>query len=124
VRGAISNDRPYRNSQTMIRTTVHVLGRAAGPYDLPMNNARAVRGPGRHLLWHHERGDMKTQSASFVRASISFPAGIFQSLKALAKQKKVSLAWVVREATERYVAEETAKATRPRAQARGCQVSN
>jgi predicted DNA-binding protein len=49
---------------------------------------------------------MKTQSASFVRASISFPTGIYQSLQTLAKQKKVSLAWVVREASERYVANE------------------
>jgi hypothetical protein len=52
---------------------------------------------------------MKSRSASFVRASISFPTDIYQSLGILAKQKKVSLAWVVREATERYVAGETAK---------------
>ena len=49
---------------------------------------------------------MKTQSLSFVRASISFPGGIYQNLKNLAQQKKVSLAWIVREAVERYVAEE------------------
>ncbi len=52
---------------------------------------------------------MKSQSASLVRASISFPQEIYQSLERLAKQKKVSLAWVVREASERYVAEETAE---------------
>jgi hypothetical protein len=52
---------------------------------------------------------MKTKNASFVRASISFPFGIYQSLGTLAKQKKVSLAWVVREAAERYVADETAE---------------
>ena len=52
---------------------------------------------------------MKTQVTSFVRASISFPADIYESLGNLAKQKKVSLAWVVREAAERYVAGETAK---------------
>lgn len=51
---------------------------------------------------------MKSQSASLVRASISFPQEIYQSLGKLAKLKKVSLAWVVREASERYVAEETA----------------
>jgi metal-responsive CopG/Arc/MetJ family transcriptional regulator len=44
-----------------------------------------------------------------VRASISFPRGIYQTLERLARQKKVSLAWVVREAAERYVAEETAE---------------
>jgi len=51
---------------------------------------------------------MKSQSASLVRASISFSQDIYQSLERLAKQKKVSLAWVVREAAERYVAEEAA----------------
>jgi len=52
---------------------------------------------------------MKTRKVSFIRASISFPSGIYQSLSMLAKQKKVSLAWVVREAAERYVAGETAE---------------
>jgi metal-responsive CopG/Arc/MetJ family transcriptional regulator len=52
---------------------------------------------------------MKTQSASFVRASISFPSDIYQRLGNLARQKQVSLAWVVREAAERYVADETAE---------------
>jgi predicted transcriptional regulator len=41
-----------------------------------------------------------------VRASISFPTAIYQNLKEIAQEKKVSLAWVVREATERYVARE------------------
>ena len=50
---------------------------------------------------------MKTRDiSSFVRASISFPSEIYQNLQNLAKQKKVSLAWVVREAAERYVAAE------------------
>jgi metal-responsive CopG/Arc/MetJ family transcriptional regulator len=52
---------------------------------------------------------MKAENAFFVRASISFPADIYQSLGNLAKRKKVSLAWVVREAAERYVADEMAK---------------
>jgi len=46
----------------------------------------------------------KTQSAPLVRASISFPPSIYQTLDDLAQQKKVSLAWVVRDAAERYVA--------------------
>ncbi len=61
----------------------------------------------------HRRGVsgevMKTRSASYIRASISFPTGIYQSLGNLAKRKKVSLAWVVREAAERYVSAETAR---------------
>lgn len=39
----------------------------------------------------------------WVRASISFPSSIYQSLEAIAKRKKVSLAWVVRDAAEQYV---------------------
>lgn len=40
-----------------------------------------------------------------IRASISFPAELYDSLEEIARQKKVSLAWVVRDAAERYVAE-------------------
>jgi metal-responsive CopG/Arc/MetJ family transcriptional regulator len=39
-----------------------------------------------------------------VRASISFPPEIYQSLEEIAKLKKVSLAWVVRDAAEKYIA--------------------
>jgi hypothetical protein len=39
-----------------------------------------------------------------VRATISFPADIYQTLEDIARQKKVSLAWVVREASEQYIA--------------------
>jgi len=40
-----------------------------------------------------------------VRATISFPSDIYETLEEIARQKKVSLAWVVREATEQYVAD-------------------
>jgi len=40
-----------------------------------------------------------------VRATISFPAEIYQTLEDIARQKKVSLAWVVREAIEQYIAD-------------------
>lgn len=50
-----------------------------------------------------------TASASAVRASISFPPDLYQTLEVIAKNKKVSLAWVVRDAAERYVAEEPAR---------------
>ena len=40
----------------------------------------------------------KAQSTSLVRASISFPPDLYTTLGELAKEKKVSLAWVVREA--------------------------
>jgi metal-responsive CopG/Arc/MetJ family transcriptional regulator len=40
-----------------------------------------------------------------VRASISFPSDVYHTLEEIAKEKKVSLAWVVREATEKYIAD-------------------
>ena len=49
----------------------------------------------------------KTPSAPLVRASISFPPDLYEMLEEIAKQKKVSLAWVVRDAAERYVADAT-----------------
>ena len=45
------------------------------------------------------------ESAACVRASISFPPDVYETLETIAKQKKVSLAWVVREATEKYIAD-------------------
>jgi hypothetical protein len=41
--------------------------------------------------------------SSSIRASISFPPELYQTLEEIARQKKVSLAWVVREAAEQYV---------------------
>jgi predicted DNA-binding protein len=48
---------------------------------------------------------MKADSTAQVRATLSFPPDVYESLKVIAKQKKVSLAWVVREATEQYLSE-------------------
>lgn len=47
----------------------------------------------------------KVQSSAAVRASISFPPDVYKVLEGIAKEKKVSLAWVVREATEQYLAQ-------------------
>lgn len=38
-----------------------------------------------------------------IRASITFPPEVYGTLETIAKQKKVSLAWVVREAAEQYI---------------------
>jgi metal-responsive CopG/Arc/MetJ family transcriptional regulator len=46
----------------------------------------------------------KAQSTVAVRASITFPPDLYESLEEIAKQKRVSLAWVVRDAAEKYVA--------------------
>jgi metal-responsive CopG/Arc/MetJ family transcriptional regulator len=50
-----------------------------------------------------ERKTVKTPSPASVRASISFPPETYQTLENIAKEKRVSLAWVVREATEKYI---------------------
>jgi metal-responsive CopG/Arc/MetJ family transcriptional regulator len=44
-------------------------------------------------------------ASSSVRATISFPHDLYQTLEGIAQQKKVSLAWVVREAVEQYIAD-------------------
>jgi len=51
-----------------------------------------------------ETRSTKARNPSWVRASISFPSDLYETLDKMAKQKKVSLAWVVRDAAEKYVA--------------------
>jgi predicted transcriptional regulator len=53
-------------------------------------------------------GDLreKMQNVSTVRASIGFPSETYRALEEIARKKKVSLAWVVREAVEGYVADQ------------------
>lgn len=46
------------------------------------------------------------RSTKQTRASISFPPEVYGELEKLAAAKKVSLAWIVREATERYLADQ------------------
>jgi predicted DNA-binding protein len=52
-----------------------------------------------------EENKGKSENADTVRASITFPAELYETLEAIAKEKKVSLAWVVRDAAEKYVAD-------------------
>jgi hypothetical protein len=52
------------------------------------------------------RAIAKPASEQPTRATVTFPAEIYASLELIAKRKKVSIAWVVREATEIYVANE------------------
>jgi predicted DNA-binding protein len=51
-----------------------------------------------------ERRGTKAERTLFTRASISFPTEIYEQLERLAKEKKVSLAWIVRDAAEKYLA--------------------
>jgi predicted DNA-binding protein len=47
---------------------------------------------------------MKTQAS--LRASVSFPPEIYRTLEKIAKQKKVSVAWIMRDAAEKYIADQ------------------
>jgi metal-responsive CopG/Arc/MetJ family transcriptional regulator len=38
-----------------------------------------------------------------MRASVTFPAELYTELERIAEEKKVSLAWVVRDAAQKYV---------------------
>jgi metal-responsive CopG/Arc/MetJ family transcriptional regulator len=40
-----------------------------------------------------------------VRASVGFPAELYKALEDIAKEKKVSVAWIVRDAAEQYIAQ-------------------
>jgi hypothetical protein len=53
----------------------------------------------------NQRG-RKDRGAGMPRASVSFPPELYKTLEELAKKKKVSIAWVVREAAEQYVSAE------------------
>lgn len=46
------------------------------------------------------------EAEPMTRASVSFPRPLYAELERIAKQKKVSVAWVVRDATEKYVADQ------------------
>ncbi len=47
----------------------------------------------------------KVRIRGTCRASISLPAELHRELEQIAKQKKVSLAWVIRDAVETYIKE-------------------
>src|SRR3989442_803691 len=55
----------------------------------------------------------KSKGEAQPRASVTFPPELYRTLEDLAKRKKVSLAWVVREAAEKYVEEQWPLFARP-----------
>ena len=48
----------------------------------------------------------KTKPFQSPRTSVTFSAELYQTLGDLAKKKKVSVAWIVRDAAEKYVADQ------------------
>ncbi|MBN9662257.1 MAG: CopG family transcriptional regulator [Acidobacteria bacterium] len=57
------------------------------------------------MLKKRHEGKVNPQHTATVRATISFPHELYATLEEIAKQKKVSLAWVVRDAAEQYLAQ-------------------
>jgi metal-responsive CopG/Arc/MetJ family transcriptional regulator len=53
----------------------------------------------------NRKGAPKLNIETSPRASVTFPKDLYRSLEEIAKRKKVSVAWVVRDAAEKYVAE-------------------
>ena len=49
------------------------------------------------------RPSAKARSA---RTSVSLPRGLYETLESIAVQKKVSIAWVIRDAAEKYVSDQ------------------
>jgi len=52
------------------------------------------------------RGRKPSGKPRAARASASLPPDIYSALQELARQKKVSVAWVIRDAAEKYIADQ------------------
>jgi hypothetical protein len=48
----------------------------------------------------------KAKNETSPRASVTFPREVYTSLEIIARQKKVSMAWVIRDAADKYVSEQ------------------
>ncbi|WCE06208.1 CopG family transcriptional regulator [Pseudoxanthomonas sp. JBR18] len=59
----------------------------------------------------HDEG---LESCPTVRASVSLPHELHAELERIARGKKVSLAWVMREAAKKYVSDQWPLLTRPK----------
>ncbi len=53
-----------------------------------------------------QRGRKPTGKLRQTRMSASLPPDVHSTLQAIAKHKKVSLAWVIRDAAEKYISEQ------------------
>ena len=54
-----------------------------------------------------KRGAKATRGAGkSVRTSVTLPREVYETLGQLAKSKRVTVAWVIRDAAEKYIAEQ------------------
>ena len=56
------------------------------------------------MLAKQDREDGSHEKSA--RISVSFPRDVYETIERLAKEKKVSVAWVVRNAAEKYIADQ------------------
>jgi predicted transcriptional regulator len=52
------------------------------------------------------RGRKPSGKPRTTRATASLPPDVYRTLQEIAKQKKVSVAWVIRDAAEKYIADQ------------------
>jgi predicted DNA-binding ribbon-helix-helix protein len=48
----------------------------------------------------------KDETETSTRTSVTLPSSVYTSLEIIARKKKVSMAWVIRDAAEKYVSEQ------------------
>lgn len=60
-----------------------------------------------------KRGPNVTEKSRATRASASLPPELYSMLRDIAKQKKVSVAWVIRDAAEKYIADQGSRVEPP-----------
>jgi metal-responsive CopG/Arc/MetJ family transcriptional regulator len=48
----------------------------------------------------------KSRENAMPRTSVSFPPEVYKTLEDMARKKKVSMGWVVREAVDKYIADQ------------------
>jgi metal-responsive CopG/Arc/MetJ family transcriptional regulator len=60
---------------------------------------------GGDLMPNSDRASLKRQKT--VRTTVSLPTDNYRELERLAERKKVSIAWVIREAVDNYLAQQS-----------------
>ena len=53
-----------------------------------------------------KRGATTRSAAKSVRTSVTLPRNVYETLGQLAKSKRVTVAWVIRDAAKQYIAEQ------------------
>jgi len=60
----------------------------------------------RAMATKEERSAKPKDESKSTRTSVSFPHELYRTLESIAKQKKVTVAWIIRDAAEKYVNEQ------------------